>query len=388
LKKENFWPTRPQELLLAAALGDEQVAKAAWQQWLTIAKQTEFDLGSQRLAPLVYSNLVRYGVEHPYLSLFKGLYRRTWYHNHMLLRCATDVLERLSQNAVPTMLVKGVPLSLTVYRNMGARPMNDIDLAVPPDYAVQASRLLLEQGWVPDIPFDQIKPDRRVSVTFRAKDGLELDLHFSLFHESLNWADTAPIWRRARAITVGQVRTLTPCPEDQLLHTIVHGLRSNPLPPVRWIADAVRLIRNDPPINWNMVLDHADAVRLTLVVQRALTYVSAKFDCVPIEVLERTSRHKPSVPERLEFYLGRTRRVQLFLPVYYMRAEPHASGLSFIFGFFRFARARWHEDSLAATGRHVLKSAFGAIRNEFRFSRAQYADSTRKTRAHEKAVSK
>ena len=42
---------------------------------------------------------------------------------------------------------------------------------------------------------------------------------------------------------IGSARTLGLGPEDQLLHVLVHGVRWTRMPHVRWVADAVLLLR-------------------------------------------------------------------------------------------------------------------------------------------------
>ena len=356
-RKGNFWPSGPQELLLVAGLEDAPVAVAAWDRWLTVAGETEFDVGSQRLAPLVFTNLSRFGVRHPELARFKGLYRRAWYQNQLLLRRAAEVIDHLHRYGIPTLMLKGIPLSLGAYGDMGARPMTDIDLAVPRRDAVAASRLLLEQGWTLGVPVERIRPEWQVAATFRAPDGVELDLHFSVFHECLDGAGTEATWARAREIDIGGVGSLAPCAEDQLLHTIAHGIRSNPVPPIRWVADAVRLMRAGKPLDWAILVDQASAVRLTFAVGQAMTYLSATFDCVPDELLDPLSRHRVSLVERFEYAIGRERRTPWLHPVHYVRSAHWTERRGYLLGVFPFLRGYWGEASIAATVGHLSRGA-------------------------------
>jgi hypothetical protein len=119
VKPANFMPTREQELLLSAALSDGREAIDAWRQWLTLCVGTELDDGSQRLTPQVYANLTRLGVREPALGRFKGFYRQTWYFNHRLLHVLGPVLRACEDEGIPTMVVKGVPLTLQIYRDIG-----------------------------------------------------------------------------------------------------------------------------------------------------------------------------------------------------------------------------------------------------------------------------
>src|SRR4051812_17046083 len=91
----NAWPTREQELLVAAALLSPQRAAEAWAEWKTCVDLGAVDLGTVRLLPLVYQNLPATVGDDALMDMSRGLYRRTWYMNHLLLRDAVPALAAL-----------------------------------------------------------------------------------------------------------------------------------------------------------------------------------------------------------------------------------------------------------------------------------------------------
>ena len=80
------WPNPQQELLLRAALLEGEAALSAWQQWQAEADLDHLDYGSFRLLPLLYQNLQRHQIKHPWLPTLKGIHRRTWYQNQLRLQ--------------------------------------------------------------------------------------------------------------------------------------------------------------------------------------------------------------------------------------------------------------------------------------------------------------
>jgi hypothetical protein len=76
-------PTADQELLLEAATGASEAARAAWRGWQERNELDDVDFGAQRLLPLVYRHLVELGVDDPDLGRLKGLYRHSWYRNQI-----------------------------------------------------------------------------------------------------------------------------------------------------------------------------------------------------------------------------------------------------------------------------------------------------------------
>ena len=102
---------RPDELdllLLKAALSDGDEARVAWREASRrIGSITQLKEETYRLLPLLYRNLSEQGVDGPGLEQLKGVYRHSWYANHMLFHEAGVVLGSLEQAGVDTMVLKG-----------------------------------------------------------------------------------------------------------------------------------------------------------------------------------------------------------------------------------------------------------------------------------------
>ena len=81
-------------------------------------------------------------------------------------------------------------------------------------------------------------------------------------------------------------------PTRMLFHTAIHGLRWNEESPIRWIVDAMMILRTaGHEIDWTALADQADAMQMSDRLHRALAYLEAEFDA-PIDtgVLERLAR--------------------------------------------------------------------------------------------------
>jgi hypothetical protein len=104
------------------------------------------------------------------------------------------------------------------------------------------------------------------------------------------------------------VDVLCPAPTALLLTVIVHGLRSNPASPIRWVADAIAILRADPAaIDWKELRVFARRHRLGHRLGLGLDYLRTHFDVpIPAEVPERLLAKRQSVIERIEntIYLG------------------------------------------------------------------------------------
>lgn len=242
-------PSPTQLLLLQASLWDEERAFPAWAEW----RRREPDLntiegGSYRLLPLLYRNLAPRLGEDRDAGRLKGVYRRSWAANQLGLKAGRRAIAALTDAGIEVLALKGAALIEVAYRDPGARPMGDIDLAVRPPQVGQAVRVLRQMG------FTAIENDPekvltvRHSLAFRDADGQEVDLHRGLLWRA---GLDEEFWRGSTEAQVGgaQVRVLNPA--DQLLHVCAHGAAWNPVHPLRWAADAFKVVETaGPELDW------------------------------------------------------------------------------------------------------------------------------------------
>ncbi|MCC7009824.1 MAG: nucleotidyltransferase family protein [Acidobacteria bacterium] len=292
------WPTAEQDALLRAALLDGDDARAAWRTWERTAGFPEIDEGSVRLLPLVYRNLTRLGVSSPLTAELKGVHRRSWYKNQVLFEEVARVLSALHGAGILTVLLKGVPLALTCYPDEACRPMADVDVLVRPTDTGPALRVLRAAGWQPSTDPPAWPAEPRNAWTFVDREARQLDLHWRVFR--VGYASDDELWAAAEALEVRGVRTLALCPTDQLLHVIAHGIVWNPVPSIRWIADATLLVRaRGPAIDWDRLLAEGQRRGLLLTLERGLRYLADRTQVpVPTAVLDRLGARPSGRRER------------------------------------------------------------------------------------------
>ena len=301
-------PTALQELLLQAALLDGQQAFSAWCEWNRRGGLEQLDSGSYHTLPLVYSNLAQQGFQHPLMGTLGGIRRRAWYENRLLFRRMGPVIEMLHGAAIPTLLLKGAALAVHYYPDPGLRPMGDLDVLVPEMHALQTLRLLESQGWKQEGEKNGRKLQLRESdlgflhsLTLFHPDGREIDLHWhALYLASFPGADQ-PFWEASVPLEFEGVPTRALCASDQLLHACAHGTMWNPLPPMRWAADAITVMRSSKT-DWQRLLMLAQRLRLITAVRDGLEYLAAALAApVPAEALADMRQIKVSQSEELEY---------------------------------------------------------------------------------------
>lgn len=323
----NYWPTPEQELLLRAALLPGPVAVAAWNEVRSRVDLDTIDPGSQRLLPLLYWNLSRLGVDDPWLPRLKGNYRYAWSRNQMLFHHAGALLGALAQSEIPTIVLKGAAVVLSHYGgNPGLRPMHDFDILVPTARAEQACDVLQRAGWSPVHAITPSFLRIKHAGLFQDRDGRHCDLHWHVFEECCQPGDDDELWGAAAEIDFYGAPTRVLLASDQLLHVCAHGAKWTREPPIRWIADATRILQTGG-IDWRRLTAQAVKRRYIVRMREALGFLRARMSAaVPDSVLETLSAQPATRLERFEAaVLRREHKLLGQLPLYWChhrRARP------------------------------------------------------------------
>ena len=304
LEKTLPFATREQELLLQAALLEGEDAINAWERWKNaVDLEGHPDNGSYRLFPLLYKNLERHGIKHPFMSRLRGIYRQAWYKNQRLFYEMSNILRDLNNAGVRTMVLKGAALAVLCYKNDAVRPMADVDVLVHPSQVFLTVDVLARAGWMPTSELTEADLKYRHSHDFKDSLGKEFDLHWHLLFESCWEGSDSDFWNGSVPLTLGGVSTLSLNPTDLLLHVIVHGVRWNAEPPIRWIADAASLVTSPVTvIDWNRFIAQARKHRVVLRVKKALNYLKDTYQApVPESTIRSINKIRISPLDILEY---------------------------------------------------------------------------------------
>jgi hypothetical protein len=284
---KNCWPTKDQELLLRACLLSGTQGLEAWQKWRIVFENDELDKGSQNLLPLLYRNLQRQRIRDPLLARFKAEYFRTWSHNQLSFGRVAPLIAAFTESGIRTMILKGAALSVLFYEDQGLRPMADIDLLVPRDQLKQSIELLARLGWKSKYPLPQALVPFEHAGEFRDSGNQNLDLHWHVLWEGRQGLGDDDFWQTSMPIEINGVPTCSLVPADHLLHVCVHGAKWNDTPSLRWVADAMMIIRSaNRGLDWNRLVAQAEKRQLTLPIRDTLEYLDTVLGAnIPSRVL-------------------------------------------------------------------------------------------------------
>lgn len=297
------WPDAEQALVLRAVFAPPEEGLAAFHRWRDgVDLDGPIEPGAYRLMPLLYLRLAALGVRDPLMQRLKGVYRRAWSDTHALFHATAPALEALHAAGIETLLLKGAPMVLLHYRQHGARPMADVDIAVRQGDLDAAVAALGAAGWVPDAPIGQAERRFRHARTFRGPTGQEMDLHWHLLFESGSDEADAPFWAGRVPLAFRDIPTSALAPSLELVHVLAHGLRPNRESPIRWIADALTLLRApDAAMDWARVTDVAARLGLARRVALGLRHLGGQYgQAVPEDALRALDAAPLGLAERLE----------------------------------------------------------------------------------------
>lgn len=296
-----------QELLLTAALGAEPQAGEAYRRWCERQDLEELDAASHRILPLLAERLEG-AADDPVAARVKRVVRFTWLRSQLLLTRATPVLAALADAGIPAMLAKGVAVLEHTGWEVQLRPMDDVDIVVPRERAIEAVGVLRACGFdAPGIPEDPRATsvyDETHALGFRDGAGAILDLHWHVLHGSLHRDADHRFWEASGTAELRGVPVRVLSREDTLLQVVSHGQEFTVFHPVRWIADAVLLLRGAPgTFDWDRVAREAGRHRIRRQVGEAVHVLDGVSPgLVPAQALRSLGR-----PTRAQTALRRSR---------------------------------------------------------------------------------
>ena len=349
-----YRPMARQEACLRAALLPGEAGHVAWREAVHGLRLDRLDGASQALLPLVYWNLSRTAAGVDGLDALRTWYLHTWRASHATYELILPLLRALDEAGVEPIVLKGLALTACIYRDPGLRPMGDVDVLVKPADTDRACAVATRLGWRPR--FDVTAGFRRVkhAAPFDHPAGVACDLHWRVFEEAGAEAEDDEFREAAVPVVFRDARFRVFAPTDQLFHGCGHAGRE-PMPAIRWAADAALLVR-ERAIDWDRFVAHAARRRFVVRMRRMIGYLHRTLGLVPPAVEAGLARQPVSALEWLE-YRVRSREHQLLgeLPTYVfncLRGERRP-----LLAFPGYLRDAWALDSMAAVPRHALTLA-------------------------------
>lgn len=324
-------------------------ALIALKKWQTSLDLDRIDAGSYRLLPLVTWRLHELRHQSNIPPIFWGCLRQSWVSSKQMQKTAVAAIKHLNEKGVPALIFKGLMLDLVAYPKHGLRPMLDVDIAIPRSDSAKAWDALVENGWRPSLSRERAINPYLMALEFSHSSYGNVDLHFNFFHGSLDEGVTSILWKNARSVQIHEQYCLGLCDGDLLLQVIAHGLQINELPSIRWIPDAVFILRNKK-VDWDRFVELSEQLKIRLTIMHGLNFLRDNFHCtIPTCVLKRLGeRH--SLLEKIEYKLIRHHkffRLRIFHA--YICLHPDANPLELLTRLPKHLQKVWDQPTLMST---------------------------------------
>jgi len=283
-------------LLLRGALTEGPGAVIAAEEWLRSQDAASSGLGfqglesgSRRLLPLLYQN-VKASISKELGNGLKEVYLEYWAKNQRTFNWLEKLLVWFQANAIPTLVLKGAALSILHYRNAAVRPISDVDVLVREEQVSDIIERLRTEGWESDyisanVPMDSYFYRHVHAIPFTHPEFGNLDLHWHVLQVATFRGADHLFWKDSVSLRLKTLETQALNASDQLLHACVHGFAGNVVAPIRWIADAVTVLRTGT-VDWKRLLNLAREMRVTMPLAATLSFLEENFQvAIPAEVI-------------------------------------------------------------------------------------------------------
>jgi hypothetical protein len=270
-------PTPDTTELLRACL-HESAGVRDWSAWRRRNDGLDAVLGEQaglrELMPLLYNAQGHSGKIDPRdLTVLRTATVHEELRHRAIVPVATQALDALSRAGFETLVTRGIALSETAYPRPGLRHCHDLDLLVRPEDLDGAGAVLTSIGWL-HAPAHRPGPLQGVAVTLVHPSGFPLELHTRLLARSYYDLPSEGAFVRARSFSVGEALARRPSPTDMIIDVCVNAIcRARPTS-VKWVADALYTLREQPPIDWSLLTTLARQGGLALPLAVSLNYLA------------------------------------------------------------------------------------------------------------------
>jgi len=251
------------------------------------------------LAGFLYKSLLKAGLLETLNPHHKQRLYTTYYltirHNLKLIHALNEILKPLNEKKIQVILMQGISLLQLVYRDIGLRPMNDMDLWVLPNNYPDLADCLVGQGFKCNSLYPQ---------TFN-KGEVMLDVHTHFL-----WADRIKsrdvlikigqeeIFKSAQLINVENTAALFLNPSDQFLYLSLHALKHN-LERLIWLVDIISLITKWELSDWKALIMRAEELWQQATLFYMLYILTNIFKLrLPYEISSYLDGWKPNIFER------------------------------------------------------------------------------------------
>lgn len=242
------------------------------------------------------------------MAKLKKMYYENAARNMFLYDELGMILRALKNEGVGVIALKGAFLAEAVYRNIGLRPMSDIDLLIKKEDLYKVNKELARLGYsAPVYPthlHEKIQNQLQNNEAYiNQGKKIVVDIHWDIAPSIIPIrVDINKFWENAQPVKIAGIETLTLAPEDSLLHLCLHldghiNTSNAPHPKFKGYSDIVAVImHHEGRINWEYLVESSKNYGIEEPVYYGL-YIACKYlgAFVPSDVLDALKSVKSGI---------------------------------------------------------------------------------------------
>lgn len=266
--------SREEKLLLQASALQGRVALEAWQEWKESVDIEILDSASNAMLCQLYHNLSANQVEDWHMARLKGIYKRTWYNNQLLIRKLQTVLKAFKQANIET-IVNGDAAILSGYcDDSGQFSINDFNLLVHPTDGKKAITILNQLGWNQVEDSSSVFNEQDLSLKLEDKSKTILNLQGRIFWIIPQEYTDKQLWENALICSIGDNKSLILGSIDLFLHLCVRTFYRGKSSHINLLLNAMILqksaLKNQNSWNWIELVTQAQKYQVILPLRNML----------------------------------------------------------------------------------------------------------------------
>ena len=223
-----------------------------------------FNAKEQRIVPLLYHHLSQLDILEKVPSNVSSELRRISFgvlgRNITIYDELKNLLKLFRQAGIEVVILKGAAYIETLYKNIGLRPMSDIDMLFRESQLKKVRTILLQHGYTQnDRWFEQLKVHAHHLVHFIDHNKNIVEVHWSIgMYDQLFNIKMEEVWGRTKTINIEHEKMSVLSPEDMVLHQCGHIFiqHCGKISLIN-LCDLSETIKQNNSLDWHLILKNS-----------------------------------------------------------------------------------------------------------------------------------
>jgi hypothetical protein len=237
------------------------------------------------ISPLVYWNLHNIdnkNIPQYVMAELRKKYLETVGQNMVFYHELKRMLETFKNAGIAVICLKGAFLAEAIYKNIGLRPLSDIDLLIKDKDFPKIGKKLWQLHYRPVGAYPPLGQEETWTAACESaqarytnlKTKILLEVHWHIHHLSSPYnVNIGTLWENAQPVTLAGVDTLAFAPEDLLQHLCLHMHHHSTQGVIllRWCCDIAEVIAHyQEQVDWEYLVESTRNYGTEIAVSRGL----------------------------------------------------------------------------------------------------------------------